>query len=282
MPTVLLVRHGQASFGAADYDLLSDARPPPGGDRRRLPGGARLQPVPPGQRHAAAPARNGGGVRRARRAGARGRAALERVQRRRRPRPPQRLGAAPEADGAGETMTNRGFQAALEPALAEWVAHAERSPTAETWPQFSGAGSDALSELTAGLDSGETAIVVTSGGAIAAVVGTLLGAPAETFAALNRTLVNSCGDEARDRLDRHQRRLLQRPLAPRDGRPRARHLPLSAAPRRPPARRSAAPPPRPAAASTRSRPRAGRRSPSPAPAGCRSRRVPPAAAAASR
>jgi broad specificity phosphatase PhoE len=68
---------------------------------------------------------------------------------------------------------------------------AERSPTAQTWPQFSGAGSDALSELTAGLDSGETAIVVTSGGAIAAVVGTLLGAPAETFAALNRTLVNS-------------------------------------------------------------------------------------------
>ena len=24
MPTVLLVRHGQASFGAADYDVLSD------------------------------------------------------------------------------------------------------------------------------------------------------------------------------------------------------------------------------------------------------------------
>jgi broad specificity phosphatase PhoE len=191
MPTVLLVRHGQASFGAADYDLLSDlgrrqaeivaaslaergynpSRLVSGTLRRQLetvaafavPGAPELEVEPRWNEYHADDV-----------LAHHSESAL-------------RL----EADGAGETMTNRGFQAALEPALAEWVAHAERSPTAETWPQFSGAGSDALSELTAGLDSGETAIVVTSGGAIAAVVGTLLGAPAETFAALNRTLVNS-------------------------------------------------------------------------------------------
>jgi broad specificity phosphatase PhoE len=191
MPTVLLVRHGQASFGAADYDLLSDlgrrqaeivaaslaergynpSRLVTGTLRRQLetaaafavPGAPELEVEPRWNEYNADEVLTHHSE-----------TAL-------------RL----EADGAGETMTNRGFQAALEPALAAWVAHAERSPTAQTWPQFSGAGSDALGELTAGLDSGETAIVVTSGGAIAAVVGTLLGAPAETFAALNRTLVNS-------------------------------------------------------------------------------------------
>jgi hypothetical protein len=35
MPTVLLVRHGQASFGAADYDVLSDLGRRP--RRRPLP-----------------------------------------------------------------------------------------------------------------------------------------------------------------------------------------------------------------------------------------------------
>jgi broad specificity phosphatase PhoE len=191
MPTVLLVRHGQASFGAADYDVLTDlgrrqaeivaaslaergynpSRLVTGTLRRQLetaaafavPGAPELEVEPRWNEYDADDVLTHHSE-----------TAL-------------RL----EADGAGETMTNRGFQAALEPALAEWVAHAERSPTAQTWPQFSGAGSDALSELTAGLDSGETAIVVTSGGAIAAVVGTLLGAPAETFASLNRTLVNS-------------------------------------------------------------------------------------------
>jgi broad specificity phosphatase PhoE len=79
----------------------------------------------------------------------------------------------------------------LEPALADWVAHAERSPTSQTWPQFSGAAPAALADLAADLDAGQTAVIVTSGGAIAATVGALLGAPAEVFAALNRTLVNA-------------------------------------------------------------------------------------------
>ncbi|MBN9622692.1 MAG: histidine phosphatase family protein [Actinobacteria bacterium] len=96
-----------------------------------------------------------------------------------------------QCEDGGETLTNRGFQAVLEPALAEWVAHAERSPTSQTWPQFSAAAPGALADLAAELGSGETAVVVTSGGAIAAVLGTLLGAPDAVFAALNRTLVNA-------------------------------------------------------------------------------------------
>ena len=191
MPTVLLVRHGQASFGAADYDVLSDV-----GRRQAEIVAASLA------ERGYHPARLLSGTLRRQRETAEafvvpGAPELEVEPRWNEYHADDVLthhsdsALRLEADGAGETMTNRGFQAALEPALAEWVAHAERSPTAQTWPQFSGAGSGALSELTAGLDSGETAIVVTSGGAIAAVVGTLLGAPAEVFGALNRVLVNT-------------------------------------------------------------------------------------------
>jgi broad specificity phosphatase PhoE len=190
MPTVLLVRHGQASFGAADYDVLSDlgrrqaeivaASLAERGYRptRLLSGTLRRQ-----QETAAAFAAHGAPE-------------LEVEPRWDEFDPDDVLthhsdsALRIQGDGTGETLTNRGFQAALEPALAEWVAHAERSPTAQTWPQFSLAGSAALGDLATELGSGETAVIVTSGGAIAAVVGALLGAPAEVFAALNRTLVN--------------------------------------------------------------------------------------------
>jgi broad specificity phosphatase PhoE len=191
MPTVLLVRHGQASFGAADYDVLSDL-----GRRQSELVAASL--AERGYR----PARLVSGTLRRQQEtaaafAAPGAAQLE-VDRRWDEFDPDDVLAHHsdsalrlQAEGAGATLTNRGFQAALEPALAEWVAHAERSPTAQTWPEFSGLGSAALGDLAAELGAGESAVVVTSGGAIAAVVGTLLGAPAEAFAALNRVLVNA-------------------------------------------------------------------------------------------
>lgn len=191
MPTVLLVRHGQASFGAADYDVLSER----GRRQAEIVAGSLAER---GYR----PARLVSGTLRRQHETAAAFLALGAPELEVDPRwnefdPDDVLthhsesSLRIEGDGGGETLTNRSFQAALEPALAEWVAHAERSPTSQTWPQFSGAGPAALGDLTAGLDSGETAVIVTSGGAIAAVIGTLLGAPAEVFAALNRTLVNA-------------------------------------------------------------------------------------------
>ncbi|HEX4753649.1 MAG TPA: histidine phosphatase family protein [Solirubrobacterales bacterium] len=193
MPTVLLVRHGQASFGAADYDVLSEV------GRRQ----AELVAASLAERgyH---PARLLTGTLRRQRETAAAFVALGGVEEIEvEPRwdefdPDDVLthhsdsAVRLQADGAsGEPLTNHGFQAALEPALAEWVAHAEHSPTAQTWPQFSGAGTAALGDLASELSSGETAVVVTSGGAIAAAVGTLLGAPAEVFAAINRIVVNA-------------------------------------------------------------------------------------------
>jgi broad specificity phosphatase PhoE len=191
MPTVLLVRHGQASFGAADYDVLSDL-----GRRQAEIVAASLA------ERGYHPARLLSGTLRRQQETAAAFTALGAPRLEVEPRWDEfdtddvlthhsESALRIQADGSGETLTNRGFQAALEPALAEWVAHAERSPTSQTWGEFSGAGSAALADLAGQLGSGETAVVVTSGGAIAAVIGALLGAPAEVFAALNRVLVNA-------------------------------------------------------------------------------------------
>ncbi len=138
---MLLVRHGQASFGAADYDVLSDL-----GRRQAEIVAASL--AERGYR----PARLVGGTLRRQREtaaafGALGAPELE-VDGRWDEYDLDEVfthhgGSALRLDsgGGGETTDNRGFQAVLEPALAEWVEHAERSPAAQTWPQFAGAGS---------------------------------------------------------------------------------------------------------------------------------------------
>jgi broad specificity phosphatase PhoE len=190
MPTVLLVRHGQASFGAEDYDVLSDL-----GRRQAEIAAASL--AERGYR----PARLLSGTLRRQRETAAPFAALgtEPVVE---PRWDEfeadevlehhgRSSLRLEGEADGETLTTRAFQAALDPALAEWIAHAERSPTAQTWPQFSAAGAGALRDLAADLASGETAVAVTSAGTIGAIVGTVLGAPANLFPTLNRVLVNA-------------------------------------------------------------------------------------------
>ena len=49
----------------------------------------------------------------------------------------------------------------------------------------------AFAELTGSLESGETAVVSSSGGPIAAIAVPLLGLPPEGFVALNRVAVNA-------------------------------------------------------------------------------------------
>lgn len=189
MPTVLLVRHGQASFGAADYDVLSAL-----GERQAVLVAESLA----GRGYQPSRVVSGGLRRQIDTA-----AAID--------------GPAPEVDprwdeydsesviahhgevpvrldgsGAeGGPLSSREFQAILEPALLAWIETAEGSPAPQSWTQFSGAGAAALAELTAELGRGETAVVVTSGGVIAALVGSLLGTPATAFSALNRVIVNT-------------------------------------------------------------------------------------------
>ncbi|HEY2056003.1 MAG TPA: histidine phosphatase family protein [Solirubrobacterales bacterium] len=191
MPTVLLVRHGQASFGSDDYDVLSEV-----GHRQ-----AELVAASLAERGYRPTRLISGTLRRQRETAeafvANGAPDLEIDPRwdefdsedvlHHHSEAAVRLQGNPE----GEAPTNRAFQAVLEPALAQWVDHAESSPADQTWPQFSSAGSAALADLSSQLTSGETAIVVTSGGTISALLGNLWGTPADLFSHLNRVLVNS-------------------------------------------------------------------------------------------
>jgi broad specificity phosphatase PhoE len=190
VPTVLLIRHGQASFGAADYDVLS-----PTGERQAEIAAAALE------RRGHRPSRIvTGSMRRQVDTAAAFAGPASEVDPRWDEYDPNdvlthhsdstaRLDgtAAPE----GEALTSKRFQAILEPALGAWIEMAEESPTRQSWPQFSGAGSAALEQLAGELGRGETAVVVTSGGTIAALAGGLLGAPALVFPALNRVMVNA-------------------------------------------------------------------------------------------
>ena len=191
MPTVLLIRHGQASFGAADYDVLSAT-----GARQAEILAAALW------RRDYEPSRIvTGSMRRQIDTAAAFSGPAPEVDRRWDEYDPNDVlthhsGSAVRHEGSGaeaegEALTSKRFQAILEPALAAWIEMAEKSPARQSWPQFSGAGSAALAELAGELGRGETAVVITSGGTIAALAGGLLGAPALTFPALNRVMVNA-------------------------------------------------------------------------------------------
>ncbi len=190
MPTVLLIRHGQASFGAADYDVLSAT-----GERQAQIVAAALE------RRGYQPARViSGSMRRQVNTAAAFAGPAPEIDPRWDEYDPNDVlthhsESATRIDGAAaqasEPLTSKRFQAILEPALRAWIEMAEESPTQQSWPHFSAAGSAALAELERELGRGETAVVVTSGGTIAALAGSLLGAPALIFPALNRVMVNA-------------------------------------------------------------------------------------------
>jgi broad specificity phosphatase PhoE len=191
MPTVLLVRHGQASFGSDDYDVLSET-----GHQQAEVVAASL--AERGYR----PTRLISGTLRRQRETAAAFTALGGPELEIEPRWDEfdsedilrhhsDLAVRLEGHDEGEPLSNRVFQAALEAAQTQWVEHAHDSPAAQTWPQFSTASPAALADLGAELRSGETAIVVTSGGAISALLCHLWGAPPSLFPALNRVTVNA-------------------------------------------------------------------------------------------
>jgi broad specificity phosphatase PhoE len=186
MAAVLLVRHGQASFGAADYDVLSDV-----GHRQAAIVAARLSALPDVRRVVT------GGMVRQRDTAAPLLAALgleadedarfdeydhvELVQR--------------AADDAGTDLSTgaegdprRAFQAVLERSLARWVG-GRHDDYHESHAGFRARVRAAVDELTA--DASGTTVVVTSGGVVAAVCADALGLDAHGWSRLNTVIVNS-------------------------------------------------------------------------------------------
>ncbi len=192
MPTVLLVRHAQASFGTADYDILS----PVGVEQTSVLTAALA-------RRELSVTRVCAGTARRQRETAEGCAfasspEIEVDERWNEYETEEVLAshaaAAVSLDGTGpggREITSRDFQAILDEALEAWVRSGEETAAAQTWPLFLASRTAALEDLAARLGSGETGVVFTSGGVIAAICSHLLGDHADLFPRLNRVLVNT-------------------------------------------------------------------------------------------
>ena len=193
MPTILLVRHGQASFGGADYDVLS----PHGHAQTAVLAadlaarGLSVDRVLSGslarQRDTAEPVAAAVGCSVA--VDSRWNEydmddilAHHSATEARASRPP---------GGERPAVSPREFQALLEQALGAWVSADGGSSTVEPWPAFAARVRSGLAELIESLPSGGTALVFTSGGVLAALSVALLGIPANAFIALNRVCVNT-------------------------------------------------------------------------------------------
>jgi broad specificity phosphatase PhoE len=191
VPTILLVRHGQASFGTADYDELSRT----GGEQsdavaREL--AARRLDV-----HVIA----SGSLRRQRQTAAPVAAALSRevaVDARWNEYEMDQILAAHSGSQARASATadsrpvsSAEFQDLLEGALAAWLAAGDDSPAPESWPAFATRVQAALRELAEELPSGSTGLVFTSGGVVAALCAALLELPATALLPFNRVSVNA-------------------------------------------------------------------------------------------
>ncbi|MEC3980763.1 histidine phosphatase family protein [Amycolatopsis sp. H20-H5] len=185
MGAIYLVRHGQASFGAADYDQLS----PRGFEQSTVVGaellrrGVEFSQARSGslarQRDTAATAMKvlGSGI--------------DVVEDPRWNEYDHVDIATHHAGGTQQGDDSRAYQAALDGALSAWVDAGETGPCAETWPAFLGRVRGALAEVVASLGKGEHAVVFTSGGVIAAVCGALIGTPEAGLLKLNRVTVNA-------------------------------------------------------------------------------------------
>lgn len=191
MPSVLLIRHAQASFGSADYDVLSPtgieqtdllatalARRPP--KIARIAAGSMTR-----QRETAEPIARERGLE------------VELDERWNEYDTDQVIAhhATAEVSRAGTgpagSTASRGFQGVLDGAVRAWMEAGEATPASQSWPRFRESRVAALEEFAAGLDSGETGVVFSSGGVIAAIGSHFLGRHEDLFPRLNRVAVNS-------------------------------------------------------------------------------------------
>jgi broad specificity phosphatase PhoE len=181
MPVVYLVRHGQASFGSDDYDVLSDL-----GRRQAALAGAELA------RRDLGPAVvvSGSLVRQQDTAGIVAQAlGVEEVTTDARF---DEFDAHSAVDawlggsGATDGLTSAQFQVHLDEVMAHWAQTSDPG-----WVSFVDGAWAALSDVVVGLPRGAVGVVATSAGVTAALAGRALGGGAATVIAMNRVSVNA-------------------------------------------------------------------------------------------
>lgn len=197
MSAIYLIRHGQASFAAADYDQLS-----PLGERQSRRLGEAL-----GARLSAPPTRVlCGGMRRHAQTASHCLSAMalptewtvdtawneydhNEVLGVYEPRYRQQSEIA--ADVARARDPRAAFQALFGAAIARWIGGQHDDEYGESWPAFCARVEAGLKALIASLDRGETVLVFTSGGAISVVCRHLLGLSDVRTLRMNLTLANA-------------------------------------------------------------------------------------------
>ncbi|MGD1217248.1 histidine phosphatase family protein [Streptomyces krungchingensis] len=181
MPLICLVRHGQASFAAEDYDVLSDL--------------GRTQAAAVGQELARRGLRDphlvsGTLTRQRDTAQLLAEAAGFKEPVRNDPRWNEFDHVALLARYAPSPQDAHSVQELLDHALLAWMADPAAAGD-QGWAAFAEGAAAALDEVSAALGRGRDAVVVTSGGLLAALVGSLLSVPPEGVVALNRVTVNA-------------------------------------------------------------------------------------------
>jgi broad specificity phosphatase PhoE len=195
MAVVLLVRHGQASFGAEDYDVLSEL-----GEEQSAVLGRRLAGLD--------------GIDRVIHGDMRRQADTARIAMAEVADCPDpvadvrfaeydheamlRAALPTEADQerfgrelAAAEHPRRYFQEHFERSLARWTGAEEDAAYPESFTAFTERVRGGLAALLDDLERSETAVVVTSGGVISALCAAHLSLDVDRWAALNRVIVNS-------------------------------------------------------------------------------------------
>ena len=187
MSVVLLVRHGQASWGAADYDVLSSL----GEEQSRVLGaalagrGVRPDLVVRGsmRRHRQTADEVVSG------AGWSGDVVedtgWDEFDHQ------EMLALHPSGVGEGEELTRKQFQRWFEEATRRWTGGEFADEYDESFVDFCARVDAALRRTVERLESKQTAVVLTSGGPISWVAASLLGAGADVWSQLNPVTVNS-------------------------------------------------------------------------------------------
>jgi broad specificity phosphatase PhoE len=197
MTTIVLIRHGQASFGQACYDALS----PLGEEQARVLGRSLASLGPPveavycgdqqRQRQTAAALLESAGWRvDPQLHPGFNEFDFEAVLRSQLPAMIVREPALAE-DIERLTQDRGAFKRVFEGAMLRWVSGRHDDPGVESWPAFTRRVVAALAPIAATHARGERVLVCTSGGPIAALVGHLLGLAPETALRLNWQILNA-------------------------------------------------------------------------------------------
>jgi broad specificity phosphatase PhoE len=191
MPSILLIRHAQASFGTEDYDVLSEH------------GHAQVRALVAGLRARGVSADRviSGGLRRQRDTAGPLAAAMgvemeidarwDEYSDRDILGHHARVPAGLEHHAGDASLTSREFQDILDGALRAWIDAGVGGPCAETWPAFRERVAGALREFAGSLGKGQTGLAVSSGGVIAALSAALMGLPSDALTTLNHVSINA-------------------------------------------------------------------------------------------